>query len=79
MDMNRLRELAGSPEQVNERPSRQHTEELHRMMDEGEIDPRAVADMALIYMSDDDVGEMMDANELSARFRDEDLADDFED
>ena len=69
IDIHRLRELSG--QQQNEANTRASTDELHRMMDEGEIDPRAVADMALIYMSEDDVAEMMDVNEISARFRDD--------
>lgn len=76
VDINRMKKLAGilnesyqdvqfEPE-INEidADTRKMTNELHRMMDEGEIDPRAVADAALIYMSKDDVEEMMHANEM---------------
>jgi hypothetical protein len=34
------------------------------MMDNGEIDARAVADMALSWLSESDVKEMMQANDL---------------
>lgn len=71
MDIKRLRELAGAPAQVNEVDTRQHTNELLRMMDDGEIDPKAVAEMALRFMSDDDVAQMMDNEEISDRFRDD--------
>lgn len=43
---------------------REVTNKLHRMMDEGIIDPRAVADAALIYMSEADVREMAHNEEL---------------
>jgi hypothetical protein len=34
------------------------------MMDEGLITPTQLAEMAVAFMSDDDVREMMEANEL---------------
>jgi hypothetical protein len=34
------------------------------MIEEGLIDPHAVADMCLAYMSEDDVADMMRANDL---------------
>jgi hypothetical protein len=34
------------------------------MMDNGEIDARAVAEMALAYMSEDDVADMMRSNDI---------------
>jgi len=34
------------------------------MMDNGEIDARAVADMALSWLSEDDVKSMMQANDI---------------
>lgn len=37
---------------------------LLNMMDQGTIDPRAVADMALSYLSESDVHQMMLANDL---------------
>jgi hypothetical protein len=44
------------------------------MMDNGEIDARAVADMALMWLSESDVKEMMLANDLV----DEDDLDEYE-
>ena len=43
---------------------RQATSKLIDMMDEGNISPREVADMALSFMSEADVNEMMLANDL---------------
>jgi len=43
---------------------RKATNKLHELMDEGLLDPRAVADAALKYMSEDDVADMAHANEL---------------
>ena len=43
---------------------RTQTNRLWEMMDNGEIDARAVAEMALSYMSEDDVADMMLANDL---------------
>ena len=40
------------------------TSKLIDMMDAGEIDPRAVADMALSWLSESSVHEMMLANDL---------------
>jgi hypothetical protein len=40
------------------------TTRLLEMMDEGLIDPRAVADMALSWLSESEVHEMMLANDL---------------
>ena len=40
------------------------TTRLMDMMDNGEIDARAVADMALSWLSEIDVKEMMQANDL---------------
>ena len=45
------------------RPS---TTRLLEMMDEGLIDPRTVADMALSWLSESSVHEMMLANDLVA-------------
>ena len=44
--------------------SRPATTRLLDMMDNGEIDARAVADMALSWLSESDVKEMMLANDL---------------
>ena len=43
---------------------RTQTNKLWEMMDNGEIDARAVAEMALSYMSEDDVADMMLANDI---------------
>jgi len=53
---------------ANARPA---TSRLMDMMDEGMIDARAVADMALMWLSEHDVAEMMRANDI--------LQDDVED
>jgi len=50
---------------------RRQTNRLWEMMDNGEIDARAVAEMALSYMSEDDVADMMRSNDIL----DEDEAD----
>jgi hypothetical protein len=43
---------------------RKETNRLLDMIEEGLIDPHAVADMCLAYMSEDDVADMMRANDL---------------
>ena len=43
---------------------RKETTRLLEMMDEGLISATAVAEMALAYMSEDDVADMMRANDL---------------
>ena len=43
---------------------RTQTNRLWEMMDNGEIDARVVAEMALSYMSEDDVADMMRANDI---------------
>ena len=43
---------------------RQATNKLIDMMDEGLISAEAVAEMALAYMSEDDVADMMRANDI---------------
>jgi hypothetical protein len=47
------------------------TNKLIEMMDQGLISPQVVAEMALAYMSEDDVTDMMQANDIL----DEDLSD----
>jgi len=42
------------------------------LVDEGMIDPMMLLQAALNWMSHDEVREMLDANELSPRFDDED-------
>jgi hypothetical protein len=48
----------------NHRQTRPATNRLIDMMDEGLIDARAVADMALSWLSESSVHEMMLANDL---------------
>jgi len=43
---------------------RTQTNKLIEMMDEGLISAQAVAEMALAYMSEDDVADMMRANDI---------------
>ena len=43
---------------------RTQTNRLWEMMDNGEIDARVLAEMALSYMSEDDVADMMRANDI---------------
>ena len=43
---------------------RKETTRLLEMMDEGLISAQAIAEMALAYMSEDDVADMMRANDL---------------
>lgn len=51
---------------------RKETNRLLDMIEEGLIDPHAVADMCLAYMSEDDVADMMRANDLLADDEEED-------
>jgi hypothetical protein len=44
--------------------TREYTTKLLEMMDEGLISAEAVAEMALAYMSEDDVADMMRANDI---------------
>jgi hypothetical protein len=43
---------------------REYTNKLIEMMDDGLISAEAVAEMALAYMSEDDVKDMMLANDI---------------
>ena len=43
---------------------RTQTNRLIDMMDEGVISAQAIAEMALAYMSEDDVADMMRANDI---------------
>ena len=52
---------------------REYTSKLIAMMDEGLISAQAVADMAMAFMSEDDVKEMCLANDII----DEEDEDDF--
>jgi len=51
---------------------REMTSKLIAMMDEGLISTEAVAEMALAYMSEDDVADMMRANDILLDEEDED-------
>jgi len=55
---------------------REYTSKLIAMMDEGLISAEAVAEMALAYMSEDDVKDMCRANDILLE-EDEDVEDDF--
>ena len=44
--------------------TREYTTKLLEMMDEGMISAEAVAEMALAYMSEDDVKDMVRSNDL---------------
>ena len=46
------------------------------LVEEGLVSAEQMLTMALSYMSADDVEEMLDANELSERFREEEEEDD---
>lgn len=43
---------------------RKYTNMVMDMMDEGVMSPKAIADMCLAYMSEDDVEDMCRANDL---------------
>jgi hypothetical protein len=51
---------------------RTQTTRLLEMMDEGLITAEAVAEMALAYMSEDDVADMMRCNDILDEDEDED-------
>ena len=55
----------------NHRQTRPATNKLIDMMDEGLIDARAVADMALSWLSESSVHEMMLANDIVEEEADE--------
>ena len=55
---------------------REMTSKLIAMMDEGLISAEAVAEMALAYMSEDDVADMMRANDILLDEEDEDYEPD---
>tara|TARA_R110000772_G_scaffold110233_1_gene213743 strand:+ start:261 stop:485 length:225 start_codon:yes stop_codon:yes gene_type:complete len=48
------------------------------LVEEGLVSAEQMMTMALSYMSVDDVEEMLDANELSERFREDDDEDEFD-
>jgi hypothetical protein len=54
---------------------REYTTKLLEMMDEGLISAEAVAEMALAYMSEDDVKDMVRSNDLMPWLEDEEDED----
>ena len=46
-------------------------DEALEMVEEGLVTAQAMLEMALGYMSTDEVADMLDANELSERFRED--------
>ena len=51
--------------------AREATNKLLQMVDDGLVSQDYVITAALKYMSEDDVADMLDANELSERFHEE--------
>ncbi len=58
---------------------REYTTKLLEMMDEGLISAAAVAEMALAYMSEDDVKDMCRANDLLDEEDDDRIVEDYDD
>jgi len=50
---------------------RKQTDRLLEMVDDGNLDPMMALIMCVKWMSEDEVAEMMDANELSERFEED--------
>jgi len=46
-------------------------DKLIELVEDGNLDPMMALTMCAKWMSDDEVGEMLDANELSERFEEE--------
>ena len=59
----------------NHRKTRQYTCMLYDMMDEGTLDARAVAEMCLAYMSEDEVKDMCRSNDILPEDEQEDEDD----
>ena len=59
--------------------TREYTTKLLNMMDEGLISAKDVAEMALGYLSEDDVKDMMQANDILDEDEDEPDCDDSDD
>ena len=53
--------------------------EALELVENGVVSAEQMLTMALKYMSNDDVADMLDANELSERFMDDDEDEDYED
>jgi hypothetical protein len=60
------------------RQTRPETNRLIDMLDEGMIDARAVADMALAFMSEHEVKQMMQANDIPTTDQEDEDEDDEE-
>lgn len=58
---------------------REYTTKLLEMMDEGLISAEAVAEMALAYMSEDDVKDMVRSNDLMPWLEDDEEEETLED
>jgi len=54
---------------------RDYRDEALEMVEEGIVSAQAMLEMALSYMSMDEVADMLDANELSERFFEDDEDD----
>ena len=55
-------------------------DEAFELVEQGVVSAEQMLTMALKYMSTDDVADMLDCNELSSRFMDDDLdEEDYED
>jgi hypothetical protein len=48
-----------------------YRDQLIEMVEDGMLDPMMAVTMCVKWMSNDEVGEMLDANELSERFMEE--------
>ena len=48
-----------------------HRERLLEMLDEGYLDPKAILEAMISWLSNDDVGEFLDTHELSERFEED--------
>ena len=53
--------------------AREQTNKFLEMVEEGLINPIDAVTMCVKYMSEDDVADMMDSNELSDRFMEDDF------
>jgi hypothetical protein len=48
-----------------------YREYLVDLVEEGGFDPMAIVNMVTSWMTSDDIGKMLDANELTERFNDQ--------
>lgn len=49
-----------------------HRERLLEMIDDGVVSPKTIIEWLVSWLSNDDVGEFLDAHELSERFEETD-------